>query len=225
MVNRVAQTIGIKIDFKKKKVVIGKLEFKKSCETHISVYDLWASADEPFDRLHQQLKVFADVHHFDVKHLHQLMAHTPVIRVIHFVNELRIARYETVALRKLYVTANACVLSGSTLKKTTEYTAYLAKLLPSEVGTTISSKDRDRFKYILPPQQELETYSLEMIDEEIRVCEQSRGKYKQANLAILRDYRQRIKQEANYDREAKKEPRKTDLDIIREELKAIKKEK
>lgn len=212
------------IDFKRQKVIIGRRKYTTSCEENINIYDLGTTADDDFERLHQQLAIFCQQHKCRIEQLHRLMAHTTVVRIIHFTGELRLPKYLAVTLQRLYIDANACVPSGSTLRKTQEYVEFLARVVP-KIGTTVDAHQRERFKYVLPLNDDLEMMSIEMIDEEIRLCEQSRGKYKKDDLAVLRDLRKIKHQNQQYDKEATKQPRKSDQERLREEIKLMKKER
>jgi len=218
-------TIILKIDFKRQRVTLGDNVYTQSCEKEFNVYELIGTASHPFDRLHEQLRAFCDDHKCNLQQLMKLMAYTPVIRIIHFTGEMRLPRYLAIMLQRLFVNANACVPSGSTIKKTREYIEYLAQRMPT-VGSTLTAHQRDRFKYHLPANEELEAMSIEMIDEELRLCDRSRGKYKKDNLSILSDHRKRLIHERNAEREAlPKNKRKSDLSVFMDEIKIMKDER
>lgn len=75
---------------------------------------------------------------------------------------------------------------------------------------SIETMAANQFRYILPLKSELGEMSEEMLLEEMRVCEQSRGKHKKEDLAILREMLTAKRKE-----ESENNPRMSDIELLK----------
>ena len=104
----------------------------------------------------------------------------------------------------------ACGIYNSGVRKYEEFARYLQQYVVGKTVRSIETIATTQFRYILPLKSDLAEMSEEMLLEEMRVCEQSRGKHKKEDLAILREMLTAKRKE-----ESENNPRMSDIELLK----------
>lgn len=194
-----ALVIPIELDCKTYVATIGpyRIKMKKGDVVTIqgTVHDFLTSTKSGFDALCDKLKALATLHKFSYRDLLSITATSPLLRIKYFEERLHIPRFVGAKIQQLLLEHNAGEQYYSGIRKHEEFGLYLRKLVVPATLRSMEQLSSQQFKYTLPPAEERREFSEEMYLEEIRVCENSRGKYQQKDLAILTEELKALQQE------------------------------
>jgi len=190
-------TIDVLVDDKAKTITIGsqRKSYTQHTQTKLMFGTLGAIASEKdgFDGLVEELRRLATLsqrtYHIEwtVKEFLAFMAISTITRMSHLEARLKIPRFIAKQIQDLLIARRACEMSNGGLKKYGAFAAYLIPWTVDTVVRTSTTMAANQFRYTLPLREELLAMSEEMLLEEIRVCDKSRGKHKKEDLAILRE--------------------------------------
>lgn len=190
-----------------------KLPIKKG-EVHeypVNIFDAITTPKDRFSLLVEELKMISQTHTFNLKLLWSFIANSPTMRTRHLETFLHIPRYVALQIVDRLIQRNAGMLYNGCFKKFEEFAMFIrTNIATNSTVRSIETMAANQFRYILPLKSELGEMSEEMLLEEMRVCEQSRGKHKKEDLAILREMLTAKRKE-----ESENNPRMSDIELLK----------
>lgn len=202
------------VNGKTKHVTIGPYDVQfvsgKVIEIEVNPLELLISQQEGFDGLIEELKALGKMYKVNHKSILELIADSPNIRSKYFQQHMQLPRYVAEKIIELLIKRKACGIYNSGVRKYEEFARYLQQYVVGKTVRSIETIATTQFRYILPLKSDLAEMSEEMLLEEMRVCEQSRGKHKKEDLAILREMLTAKRKE-----ETENKPRMTDIELLR----------
>lgn len=204
----------LRIDGKTKQITLGSYKANlvpgKTIEIPINPLNLIVSQQDGFEGLIDEIRAIGKLHQFELKDVLELIADSPNIRGKYFQQFIGMPKYVADKIIELLVKRKACGIYNSGVRKYEDFAVYLQQRVVGKTVRSLEAPTTNQFRYVLPRKETLAEMTEEMLLEEIRSCEQSRGKHKKEDLAILREMLTAKRKEETDDK-----PKLSDFELLR----------
>lgn len=209
--------ITVIVDGKQQKVKIGPIEIKMQkgviIEEKYDIVDFIEEKESVFETVKAKLIALAQQHEFNHKEIFDFLSMNPSIRVKHLEAYLRQPRFVAQMIHNILLDSRACHLYNGVLRKDEEFAKYINGSIGHRTVRSLSTIEKERYKYTIPTDEDLSMMSVEMIDEEIRVCEKARYKYQKEDLETLRNARSERIRETRLEKQAVARKKNTNSEL------------